>query len=318
MTSTESEPFDRLAGLPQHERHAYNLVVEGRGHLLDEQATRNGAAAPGREHAPASTIRQRYLDGDALLRRLELSDVAHLDVPAKPSVVVLPSSTARTLTFVFSGNNPEFALPAHLLIAHDTHLVLIHDRRRCFGLAGVPGLGGDYAATLAALLRIVDALRPDHVAVLGISAGGAGAIKFACDLQAHTLLGLSVPTTLDLADEPGAALSHYPQLTKLYRHDRSLGIDLAAYYATSPVRPDTTLVYGSHHLRDAWLANRMAGLPGVTLRGIPDFTGHTTYRHLYVTGGLGEYLDRLYPPASPTGGVSPKAGAASGVLQTAG
>jgi hypothetical protein len=150
---------------------------------------------------------------------------------------------------------------------------------------------------LAALGRIAETLQPERIAVLGISAGGAGAIRFACDLHAQTLLGLSVPTTLDLSNDPGAELSRYPQLAKLYRQDRSLGIDLAAYFNAQAMRPETTLVYGTHHSRDAWLAQRMAGMRGVTLLGVPGYTGHTTYRHLSVERTLGEYLDRLYAPA---------------------
>ena len=297
----EAAAFDRLDGLPQIERLPYNLIVEGKGAILLQQHRRR-PAEPGSGNGtgrpkPRSRIAARYIAGARLLAELGLAG-ADAAPPAaeKPSLVVLPSETARSLTIVFSGNNPEFALPAHLLSQQDTHLVLIHDRRRCFALAGIPGLGADYAACLAGLRRIIGSLRPDTVLVLGISAGGAGAIKFACDLPAQRLLCFSVPTTLKLEDDSGATMARYPQLARLYRHDRSLGIDLAAYYAAQADPPPATLIYSAGHPRDCWLALRMAGLPDVRLLPTEGYTGHTTYRWLMTEGVIGRYLDMLYEP----------------------
>ncbi len=293
--------FDRLEGVPQIERRPYNLIVEGNGAVL--LSKQDGAGPDVAQPRPRSQIARRYMDGARLLAELGLGGAGPASPEAeKPSVVLLKSQTARSLTVVFSGNNPEFALPAHLLFNHDTHLMLIHDRRRCFALAGIPGLGADYASCLASLRRIIDSLRPDNVFVLGISAGGAGAIKFACDLPAQRLLCFSVPTTLRLEDDSGATLARYPQLARLYRHDRNLGIDLAAYYAAQDNPPLTTLIYSAGHPRDAWLAQRMAGLPDVKLVPTEGYTGHTTYRWLVTQSAVGSYLDTLYVPS---GGMAP-------------
>ncbi len=300
-TLQNAAPFDRLQALAAIDRQPYSLIVGGKGdillgrypHLLGQTAL--GAA----KVPPKSQIVRRYIDGANLLGALGLHNAGPVSTDAeKPSLAVLESQTARSLTIVFSGNNPEFALPTHLLVNQDTHLVLIHDRRRCFAFAGLPGLGADYDGSLASLRRIIESLRPERVVVIGISAGGAGAIKFACDLQAQGLLCFSVPTTLRLEDDAGATLASHPQLARLYRHDRSLGIDLAAYYAAQANPPPATLIYSAGHARDAWLALRMAGLPGVTLISTEGYTGHTTYRWLTVQGTIGRYLDTLYTPVA--------------------
>ena len=307
--------FNRFAGLPPGDRRAYNLIVEGRGHLL----VRESGAVDGDlqdDDTPRSGLLGRYLAGVRLLQHIGLI----VDDPSqppieKPSVVLLTSETARSLTIVFSGNNQEFALPAHLLAAHDTHLLLIHDRRRCFALAGLPGLGDDYEACLASLTRIRQTLKPDSLHILGISAGGGGAIKFACDMQAEQLVCFSVPTTLNLDDDPGAELKHYPQLTKLYRHDRSLGIDLAAYYDGHLNRPNAIFVYSEGHPRDSWLALRMSGIRGVTLLPTEGYSGHTTYRWLLSENKIAPFLDMLYPakPGEDTPAADADAGKAAGV-----
>ena len=302
MSDVEAQPvaFNRVHGLLPADRRPYNLIVEGRGQTLIRE--RDGRAAAGEKSAEdgraESDLARRYFAGAALLEALNLPTAMQAAASSeKPSVVLLPSRTARTMTIVFSGNNPEFALPAHLLIAHDTHLLLIHDRRRCFALAGIPGLGTDYAECVQSLMRIQEKLAPDSLHILGISAGGAGAIKFASDLQATQLVCFSVPTTLNLDDDPGAELKHYPQLTKLYRHDRSLGIDLAAYYDGYVDRPNAIFVYSEGHPRDSWLALRMSGIRGVTLLPTEGYTGHTTYRWLLTENKIAPYLDMLYPGA---------------------
>ena len=291
--------FDRLRGVPAGDRRPYNLIVEGQGDILLRKHRRRlkQAGADAASAEPRSHIARRYIDGVRLLTSLGLNKADPASPKAeKPSVVVLTSRTARSLTIVFSGNNTEFALPAHLLLHQDTHLVLIHDRQRCFGLAGLGDLGADYASSLASLSRIIENLQPEAVYLIGISAGGAGAIKFACDLHAQRLLCFSVPTTLKLEDDDGATLARYPQLARLYRHDRSLGIDLGAYYAAHAHAPPATLVYSPGHPRDSWLALRMAGLPGVTLVPTEGFTGHATYRWLTHQDAIGSYLDALYEP----------------------
>ena len=302
-TPQRAEPFDRLKGLPDIDRQPYNLIVGGRGDvLLGRYPNLVNKNVPTTIKAkPKSQIAKRYIDGANLLGALGLHEAVSVSAEAeKPSLAILKSQTARSLTIVFSGNNPEFALPPHLLVNHDTHLVLIHDRLRCFAFAGIPGLGADYEACLVNLRRIIASLQPESVVVIGISAGGAGAIKFACDLHVQGVLCFSVPTTLRLEDDEGASMASYPQLARLYRHDRSLGIDLAAYYAAHESPPPATLIYSAGHARDSWLALRMEGLPGVTLIPTDGYTGHTTYRWLTAQGKIGRYLDTLYPPLAKT------------------
>ncbi len=241
-------------------------------------------------------LEQRYLAGEALLESLQFG-AYHASKPSpkdKPSLVLLRSATARATTLLFSGNNGEFALPANFLLDYDTHLLLVRDRRRCFSLAGIPGFGVDYEGSVVALQRIISALGNNNVYVLGISAGGAAAIKFACDLPAKRLLCFSAPTTLNLDDDPGAELKHYPQLAQLYRLDRSLGIDLAAYYRAHPKHPPAIFVYSGNHMRDSWLASRMSDIEGVQLLPTTGYDGHTTFRWLIMQKTISIYFNMLY------------------------
>ncbi len=305
--------FDRLEVLPQADRAAFVSIIMGKGGDLLRQhteASKHAGTANGTAR-PIPELAKRHADGRYLLAALGLrpGEAGHAaSGTEKPSLEVLRSPTARSLTIVFSGNNPDFALPPHLLVHQDTHLVLINDRRRCFALAGIPGLGADYDACLAGLRRIIDSLKPDAIFVLGLSAGGAGAIKFACDLPADRILCFSVPTTLRLADDPGAPMSRYPQLARLYRLDPGLGIDLASYYAAHATAPPATLVFGARHPRDAFLARRMEGIPGVTLVALDGYDGHGAYRWLAHQNAIGSYFDRLYAPSGEAAPGSPAAG----------
>jgi hypothetical protein len=155
-------------------------------------------------------------------------------------------------------------------------------------------LGDDYPTCLANLRKIMEALLVTDSFCMGISAGGSAALRFGCDLGVSGVLGFSVPTTLNLDDDPGAELKNYPQLTLLYRRARHLGIDLAAYYMSCAPRPRAILVYSSAHPRDAWLAERMRGMVGVELLDTPDFQGHTTYQFMTDNGRMEGLVKRLF------------------------
>ena len=238
----------------------------------------------------------RFAAGRELLVPLGLWGDANLPADRRGDAaefVLLPNPGASSVTLVFSGNHAQFVLPREVADNADTHVILVRDPRRCFCLAGINGLGPDYATCRDNLERVIGALGAGRRFVIGVSAGGAGALRFACDLAAQGMLGFSVPTTLNIDDDPGAELARYPQLWKLYKHDRSLGIDLGAYYGAMLPRPELTLVYSGNHVRDRWLAERVRLIPGVQLLR-PDYAGHATYRWMRDEGKLGNILNILY------------------------
>jgi hypothetical protein len=247
-------------------------------------------------HRAECGLAERVRKGEALLRDLGLiSDGDGGSSPsARTGIVVLRSESARRVVIVFSGNSGLFSLPYPLAAHTGSHVIILRDPSRCFGFLGIPDIGGDYETCLANLQRIAKALGCTEIFCVGLSAGGSTAIRMGCDLQAQGVLGFSVPTTLDLFDEPGAQLRDYPQLTRLYNSARHFGIDLVKYYNRSFPRPQMLLLYGAGHRRDRWLAERARGIPGVELLEVGGYGGHATYRQLHDERSLDPLFDRLF------------------------
>lgn len=300
LAETASPPGTTPTGLSKEDRRVLKLILHGQGGMIGPEAV-----APPPENEPAAapsqtptrvSLAKRYHDGAALLRRLGIGQPISTGsvIMTRSALAVLPSATATTITIVFNGNQPQLALPHDLVTGHDTHLILLRDPSRCFGLAGIPGLGENYEVCLANLRRIIAELNSDKIYCVGISAGGSSALRFGTDLPAQGMLCFSTPTTLNINDDPGAELRHYPQLTILYKRDRSMGIDLGAYYRDHLPRPSVVMIYGANHPRDSWLAERMSGLEGVELMETPGFTGHKTYVWANNEQKIAGLLEKLY------------------------
>ena len=278
-------------------------------------------AAPISHAPPRRAWAERLEYGNALVRRL-LPGAAAAGLPDSQcydnaSLLVAPSHGARTLILSFGGNTNYLMLPQSIVTLPDTHLIAIRDPSRCFGLCGLQGLGVDYAASLASLRRLIDALGATRIYCTGVSAGGHPALRFGLDLCAEGVLAFSAPTTLDVADDADAPLSRYPQLTALYKKRDALGLDLdlARAYAASPARPGVMLLYSPSHDRDAWLANRMAGIDGVDVSAVSAEAGHRVYLWLNSQNRIPYYIERMLTlsrhPAGPRNGQSMDAPASS-------
>ena len=241
-------------------------------------------------------IPERTRSGEMLLRSLNLVPKTkdNGQPKSRSGIVLLTNPKATSVTIVFNGNSRFFTLPPSAITVADTHVLLVRDPNRCFGFLGIPELGDDYEACLSNFNRIITALEAHYVYCIGLSAGGSIAIRAGCDLMARGVLGFSIPTTLNLEDDSGAEMKHYPQLARLYKHARHLGIDLAKYYAEKSPRPSVLLTYSSGHIRDSWLALRMDGIPGVELVDTEGFTGHSTYVWLRDNDKLDPLFERLF------------------------
>jgi hypothetical protein len=211
----------------------------------------------------------------------------------KPAILVAPCSGARSVLITFGGNAGYLILPPAVQQLPHTHIIAIRDPKRCFGLCGVAGLGETYEVCRSNLRRLIVALGGAEIHCLGVSAGGYAALRFGLDIGAQGVLGMSAPTTLDLADDPGATLRRYPYLTALYRERRDMGVDLAKLYAETSPRPRVLLLYAPTHGRDAWLSNRMRGIGGVELEEISEKAGHRVMQMLESTNSLEGYVEHL-------------------------
>ena len=282
-------PAENQEELSPADRQTINLIE--RGEVSKACRPANTAGPQGEYDLP-----RRLLAGEALLRTLGMPPTPRPQTgdEVRNGILLLRAPSARRLILVFNGNTINFSLPRPVIRLPDTHVMLIRDPGRCFGFAGVPDLGQDYPTCLANLRRLIDALDVAEVYAMGMSAGGSTALRFGVDLGVRGILGFSVPTTLDLNDDPGAELRHYPQLTALYRHARHYGIDLAKYYDRQDVRPGLILVYSEGHIRDQWLAERMAPVFGTELIRAEPFVGHKTFRWLHENDQLDPLLERLF------------------------
>jgi hypothetical protein len=242
-------------------------------------------------------LAERVRAGETVLKELGLEapqQAAEVEGGRRRAMALLRNPIAKSMTIVFGGNTRMFALPRQLLIEQETNVLLLRDPTRCFGLAGIPGLGKNYPECIANLKRLMAALGADTVYVIGISAGGSAALKYGVDLDAKGVLGFSVPTTLDLDDDKGAEMKDYPQLALLYRHGRHLGIDLSKYYDEAPEKPGLMLVYSKGHARDTWLAERMRDVRGVELVETVGYDGHATYQWLSDGNKLSPLITQLF------------------------
>lgn len=76
--------------------------------------------------------------------------------------------------------------------------ILLNVPDRSYYLRGIPGLGGDLEATLAALRGAIDRLAPGRVVALGTSMGGFGALLFGARLGVDRVLAIGAETELML------------------------------------------------------------------------------------------------------------------------
>jgi hypothetical protein len=212
---------------------------------------------------------------------------------SRAATLVAPCEGATRLLMTFGGNTGFLLTPPPIVHMPDCHIISIRDPKRCFALAGVPGLGERYETCVENLRRIIALLGATDIYCAGVSAGGYPALRYALDLGAQGVLGMSAPTTLNLGDDPNAPMSRYPQLTALYRERPEVAIDLVPPYANTLPRPSVILAYSPSNVRDSWLANRMRGINGVELVTVDDEAGHRVFTWLSKTNEMPYYLGKL-------------------------
>jgi len=261
---------------------------------FDLQPLPNETAPPPKLGWPA-----RIQQGNALLNALLPELSAETTLPTdldynRSCLLVAPWEGATKVLIAFGGNTGYLMLPPPIVTLQNTHLIAIRDPQRCFALCGVPGLGHTYADCVANLRRLVAALGGPDIYVTGVSAGGYPALRYGLDLGAEGVLGFSAPTTLDLADDPGADLSRYPQLTALYRQQPDIPLDLARLYAATSPRPHAILLFSMSNDRDTWLADRMRHIEGVEANPVSNEAGHRVFVWLNAANAIPQYFDRLF------------------------
>ena len=179
--------------------------------------------------------------------------------------------------FVFCGHGQRFSLPLNIihrwLASLGAHIVYLRDFRKLFYLSGISSLGSDYATSIKELRKLSDDLGASSIHCLGNSAGVFGAMQMGLDLEAQSVLCLAGTTGFTSRKRGSAFRRVATDLPRWSGFDPAM-LDLRYRYESSAAYPRVRHVYGAAHEVDREEAERLAGLEGVELEPLPDWTEH--------------------------------------------
>lgn len=299
-----SVPANSTSFDPATETCEADLTVEERNQIIlrnlsygffelarDEIARYGGATV----FPDAARILERIDKGEEILAGADVK--ARSIDPQEPAsgVLVAPclEGSNRALLICPGLRGEKFALRRAFFDLQGVHLIFIRDVGARFLICDIPRLSKDYAETQVKLGRILENLGCAHLYCLGFSAGAYASLRLGLDLGAEGVLNFSGPTSLDLADREGATLKEFPQIRHIVSLPSDLRIGMAHVYRTNPVRPQVRLVFGENHERDSMLARLMEGIPGVDLRPMQGYDGHSTFPEAVRRGELAGHLTDL-------------------------
>lgn len=269
------EAVERMSTRPQLRWIGRRLIAASR------QATRLGFAPGDQARTAVATV---------------LADIHRQDrsVPTGdggPLVIEKPG--AEQVVVVFSGN--EQAPFAHVVLQsylrrRPCHAIYVADPRRLFGVGGLPGLGGDLAATARNLRILCDRLGARQRFCFGFSGNGYAAMRHALEIDAEAVLAFSPPTKLNLRRRQ---VETQPMIRRLHEILPHMAQDLRPLYRARHRLPATTIVYGAASQGDTRYARRMEELPNLRLVPIPGYAEHDSLSVAIVSGRLSGLIDRM-------------------------
>src|SRR5258708_7786464 len=223
------------------------------------------------------------------LPRDTMADAAEPD-----GALVRSREGAETVLLVFTAPGGNFWISLDLLHQFlrpfPWHIVYLRDERACFHLAGLNGLGRDYAGTIEGLRQLTERLGARTIHCMGGSSGGYPALRFGLDLGARSVMVFSAPTTLVEADWYEI---YRPLLRPLQAAAPHMASDLMPLYAAAAHRPRAILCYGGQHEIDRDQAVRMQNIPDVELLEIENYERHDTLSYFAVGRKFDQIFERL-------------------------
>jgi hypothetical protein len=202
-----------------------------------------------------------------------------------------PQRRSESLLIVFLGRDKSFWVSLDMLhrIIRDVagQVVYLRDFAGVYFLAGIDPYCS-YEETLNGLKGVVQRAAVRKVCLLGLSAGGFAALKYGLDLSAHAVLALSPVTDIRRAWDKPAMQEQFTRYNIPIEW-----LDVLPFYELAQRRPEVTIVYGDLNQRDDLQAKRLAHIPGVRLRQIPELSLHNSFAHLLGTGRFERLMREL-------------------------
>jgi pimeloyl-ACP methyl ester carboxylesterase len=204
---------------------------------------------------------------------------------------------SNKVIIVFTGLGPRFWLSLMVLHAFlkrlGTHIIYLTDLRYFIFFDGLETVAKGYRGLLEALLDTARSLGAEDIHIMGNSAGGYVALRYAMDLHAKTFLGTSIRTDLSLGSTlPLGSFFDDPALDA-YPHMR---VDLKPLLARSAWPERIMLFCGEQNPVDLPHAMHLAYLPNVELTLLGSYVDHDVIAGLLGRGQLDAVLKRFVEP----------------------
>lgn len=226
----------------------------------------------------ARIARLERLAARQALRSVAVDDLAGLDKAGAIStprgdLTVWRRPQSKVLILVFGGLHSMMdlappAVPAALQHGKGPNLIAFRDVNRLLMLKGAASLAEDHAGTVAALRDLADSWEIERIYVLGYSAGGLAALRYAVDLRAWATLLLS--PSLAISENAPSLL-----LADLLERGEDCYIDARSYLEAAAGGLAVQVAYGADNAADAWQARRIEGLAGVAMTPLDGVSTHS-------------------------------------------
>lgn len=173
-------------------------------------------------------------------------------------------------------------------------IVLYDPKVLCF-LDGLDVLGPGFEASCARLAELLDELGPKSGprVMTSSSSGGLGGLRFATRLKLDRAVCFSPVTSAEAATlaELGDTRAKIPfsYAERAFAHDPDR-LDARKSLTHAEDLPDIRIIYGADRPVDVAHAERLRGIPGVTLHPLAGVRYHHSARHLKLAGTYADVL----------------------------
>lgn len=205
---------------------------------------------------------------------------------------------SRKVIIVFTGLDPRFWLSLMVLHAFlkrlETHIIYLTDLRQLIFFDGLETVAKGYGGLRDALLAAIRSLGAEDVHIMGNSAGGYAALRYAMDLHAKSFLGTSIRTDLS----PGTTLpiSRFFNSPLLEPFAAEMKVDLKPLLSYNAWPERIMLFCGEDNPADLPHAMHLADLPNVEVSTLIGYRNHDVISGLLGRGLFETVLRRFIDP----------------------